>query len=277
MSYLAPSNLSDAIAYLGATGAKVIAGCTDHFPSRAPGDVAAPVLDITGIDGFRGISARPEGWRIGAATTWTDVLRAPLPPAFDGLKQAAREVGSVQIQNRATLAGNLCNASPAADGVPPLLTLDARVEIVSAAGTRSVPLAAFITGVRQTILAPGELVSAILVPPHPDAATSAFRKLGSRTHLVISIAMAACLVEMTGDTLAQVRLSVGSCAPTAQRLPRLEAALAGMSRAAVAAADFTSFDAYAPLSPISDVRSSATYRTDAAAVLCQRVILQAMG
>ena len=99
---------------------------------------------------------------IGARTTWTDLVRHPLPPAFDALKQAAREVGSVQIQNVASVAGNLCNASPAADGVPPLLALDAEVELRSARRARAcLPLGDFILGNRRTALQAGELVTAI--------------------------------------------------------------------------------------------------------------------
>ena len=100
-----------------------------------------------------------------AATTWSEIAAANLPPAFDALRQAAREVGSIQIQNRGTIAGNLCNASPAADGVPPLLALDAAVELASANGTRQLPLSEFITGYRRTARQPDEILSAVIVPP----------------------------------------------------------------------------------------------------------------
>ncbi|TGQ93902.1 xanthine dehydrogenase family protein subunit M, partial [Mesorhizobium sp. M1C.F.Ca.ET.204.01.1.1] len=91
------------------------------------------VLDINGLTTLRGIVETASHWIVGARTTWTDVIRHPLPPAFDALKQTAREVGSAQIQNVASVAGNLCNASPAADGVPGLLVLDAEVELRSVA------------------------------------------------------------------------------------------------------------------------------------------------
>lgn len=277
MSYLAPTSLDDALAYLKETGAQVIAGCTDYYPSRDPVDLASPVLDITRIAGFRGIETCKEGWRIGAATTWTDLVRAPLPPAFDGLKQAAREVGSIQIQNRATLVGNVCNASPAADGVPPLLTLGAQVEISGPEGRRQVGLSEFITGVRQTALNDAELVSALLIPAQPEARKSAFQKLGSRRYLVISIAMVATALEMEEGTIAAVKLAVGSCAPIAKRLPALEDALIGKSAAEL---EFLSLDDpafWAPLSPIDDIRGSASYRRDAVAELTRRTLLQAIG
>ncbi len=122
-----PRTLSEAISAAGSGDRVVIAaGCTDLFPATQSQTLTGRILDLTSVDGLRGISRAAGGWRIGAATTWTDILRADLPPAFDGLKAAARQVGGVQIQNAGTIGGNLCNASPAADGVPPLLTLDAR-------------------------------------------------------------------------------------------------------------------------------------------------------
>ena len=98
-------------------------------------------MDISGLNDFRDIKTEADHIRIGGLTTWTEIIRAPLPRCFDALKSAAREVGSVQIQNRGTVAGNLCNASPAADGVPPLLALDANVELISQTGVRRMPLA----------------------------------------------------------------------------------------------------------------------------------------
>lgn len=276
MTYQAPRNLDDALDILASSEARIIAGCTDYFPSLPAGRAKAPLLDVSRIEGLRGIDATPAGWRIGAATTWTDILKAPLPPVFDGLKQAAREVGSVQIQNRGTVAGNICNASPAADGVPPLLALDATVEITSQNATRSVALSEFITGVRATVLASGEIVTALDIPPQPDADTSAFLKLGSRTHLVISIAMVAVCVTLVGGRVAALRAAVGSCAPVARRLPDLEAAIKGCTATEIATMDFAALPVWSPLTPIDDVRGTATYRLEAVATLCQRAILQAM-
>ena len=145
------------------------------------------------------------------------MIAAPLPPAFDALKAAAAEVGSVQIQNAATVAGNLCNASPTADGVPPLLTLDAEVEVWSAHTKRRMPLAAFLVGPRQTALHPTELVAAIHVPKASGAGQSAFFKLGARKYLVISIAMVAVRISVVNGNLRAAAIAMGSCAPVARR------------------------------------------------------------
>ena len=134
--YLRPRRLEEALSALARPPATVLAGGTDFYPARVGRAIDEDVLDIGGIDVLRGITAGPAGWRLGATTTWSELLEADLPPLFDGLKQAAREVGGRQIQNAGTLAGNLCNASPAADGVPGLLALDAEVEL-AAAGARA--------------------------------------------------------------------------------------------------------------------------------------------
>ncbi|MEK9725482.1 MAG: FAD binding domain-containing protein, partial [Rhodospirillaceae bacterium] len=210
-AYHRPTDLQDALAWLAETGGRVAAGCTDLFPGTDRPALAGQILDVTAIAGLRGIAESAEGWRIGAATTWTDVLRTDLPAAFDGLKLAAREVGSVQIQNAGTLGGNLCNASPAADGVPPLLTLDAAVELASASGTRTLPLPDFIRGPRDTALQPDELMTAILIPQSAGAGAATFLKLGARKYLVISIAMVAARLTVAGSTVTYAAVAVGAC------------------------------------------------------------------
>jgi CO/xanthine dehydrogenase FAD-binding subunit len=172
--YLRPHRLEEALGALQRP-LTVLAGGTDFFPARVGRTIDEDVLDLSAIADLRGIARGPVGWRLGATTTWSELIAADLPPLFDGLKQAAREVGGRQIQNAGTIAGNLCNASPAADGVPPLLTLDAEVEIASRAGTRRVALKHFITGNRRTVLMPGELVVAIHVPTPAREACSAPR------------------------------------------------------------------------------------------------------
>ena len=168
------------------------------------------------------------GWSIGAATTWSDVLRADLPPLFDALKQAAREVGGVQIQNAGTVAGNLCNASPAADGTPVLMALDAEVVLRSASGERRVAATEFVLGNRRTVCAADELVVAIEVPAHSAGARSIFVKLGGRRYLTISMTMVAVVVDRDpGGAIATARIAVGSCSACAQRLPALERKLVG--------------------------------------------------
>lgn len=268
--YLRPTRLDDALQAL-TRSRTVLAGGTDFYPARVGRAIDEDVLDITGIAALRGISANADGWRLGATTTWSELLETPLPPLFDGLKQAAREVGGRQIQNAGTLAGNLCNASPAADGVPPLLALDSEVELAGPAGSRRLALAAFITGNRRTVLAPGELMVAIYVRQPTHRALSAFHKLGARRYLVISIAMAAATLEIDAGRITTARVAVGACSAVAQRLPLLEAVLAGAPLDQrlgnrVEAAHI------APLKPIDDVRGSATYRRDAVITVLRRLL-----
>jgi len=273
LSFQRPNTLKAALEALKDPSLQVIAGGTDVFPAAGRSPLSRGVLDVTQIAGFRGIS-HAQGWtRIGAATTWTDIVRAKLPGAFTALQQAAREVGSVQIQNTGTIAGNICNASPAADGVPPLLALDAQVEIAGGLGiTRLVDLSEFILDVRRTNLAADELVTALLIPDQPAQTASAFEKLGSRCYLVISICMTAAniLLDQTGR-ISQARVAVGSCSAVARRLTGLEDDLIGQRPQ-----DVRITPAHlAPLSPIDDVRGSGAYRLDAAQEQCRRAIVRA--
>ena len=195
---------------------------------------------------------------------------------FDALKAAAREVGSVQIQNAATLAGNLCNASPAADGVPPLLALDAQVELASRRGRRVLPLAEFILGVRRTALADDELLVAIHVPSQSDDARSVFTKLGARRYLVISIAMIAVTLERHNGKISDARIAVGSCSPVACRLEDLESSIQGRALQALTADAVSQIVWQAELSeltPIDDVRGSADYRHQAVREMLARLIV----
>jgi len=271
--YHAPTRLNDALRTLSEEGGKVIAGGTDVYPSAQQGQMPDSFLDVTRIVTLSGISKTADNVRIGAATTWTQVIEANLPPAFDALKQAAREVGSVQIQNAGTIAGNLCNASPAADGVPPLLALGASVELESKArGVRRLLLSEFITGVRGTKLADDELMTAIMIPNPPSGMGSAFEKLGSRRYLVISITMTAALVSLDADRkITEARIAVGACSPVAQRLPQLEDSLLGQSPEAVAV-DPTLL---AQLAPIDDVRGSKDFRLDVVTAQIARAIKRA--
>lgn len=270
-TYHRPEALDAALAVLAGGPVTVAAGCTDLFPATEAPALRGPVLDVTAIGALRGITRDAAGWRIGAATSWSAIRAADLPPAFDMLKLAAREVGSVQIQNAGTIGGNLCNASPAADGVPPLLALDASVELQSTAGRRVLPLGDFLTGPRRTALASGELLTAVLVPAAAAAGRSDFLKLGARQYLVISIAMVAARVEMDGDRIRRAALAVGACGPVATRLPALESALQGVSLTDAPGRVAPERVASA-LSPIDDIRADAAYRAEAAAELLRRAL-----
>ena len=268
--YLRPTRLDDALQAL-ARPHVVLAGGTDFYPARVGEAIDEDVLDITAIADLGGVSETDGGWRLGATTTWNELLDTPLPALFDGLKLAAREVGGRQIQNAGTLAGNLCNASPAADGVPPLLALGAEVELAGRAGTRRLPLASFIIGNRLTALDRHELMVAIHVPRPKHEARSGFLKLGARRYLVISIAMAAATLEVDAGRIAAARVAVGACSAVAQRLPLLEAALHGtpLDRRI---GNLVTDGQLAPLAPIDDVRGSAAYRRDAVVTLLRRLL-----
>lgn len=262
---------------MAAPGALALCGGTDVYPAYAGRALTRPLVDLSGIAELKGIAETAEGFRFGAATSWSMIARAELPPAFDALKAAAREVGSIQIQNRGTIGGNLCNASPAADGVPPLLALDASVELASPSGRRVLPVSDFITGYRKTALGAGEIVSAVIVPKPAARTASAFVKLGARRYLVISILMAAAVVEKDeAGRIAKAAVAVGSASPVAQRLPELEQALRGLGPGGMPSAIVTAHH-LARLSPISDVRASDRYRREAALAIVGEALDRAAG
>jgi CO/xanthine dehydrogenase FAD-binding subunit len=269
--YARPSQLNETLALLADPGALILAGGTDVFPAAGERPLAGRVVDLSRLAGLRGIARAGDEIRIGALTTWTDLVHADLPPAFDALRAAAREIGAVQIQNRGTIGGNLCNASPAADGVPPLLILDAEVELASARATRRLPLAQFIAGARRTLRAPDEMLTAVVVPAPAPGMRAAFLKLGARRSLVIAIAMVAVLLEVEAGAVRAARIAVGACSAVAQRLPRAEARLVGRPADAALGEALGAAD-LAGLAPIDDDRASADYRRAAALVLIRRAL-----
>lgn len=273
-NYFRPVELSEALALLMTSPLTVIAGGTDYYPARVGRPLDDEVLDITDLKGLRGIVDEGDHVRIGALTTWTDLIEARLPPWFDGYKLAAREVGGVQIQNAGTLCGNLCNASPAADGTPNLLALDAEIVLSSIDGERRLPVAEFVTGNRRTARRPNELMTALLIPKPTPGARSTWLKLGARRYLVISIAMVAAVLEPAPDgTVGRLRIAIGSCSVVARRLLDLERDVAGLPLND-RLADRVTPAHLAALSPIDDVRGTAAYRRDAALVLVRRALRQ---
>ena len=274
--YLRPTSLGAALAALAERPWTMLAGGTDVYPAHVGRPMTDDVLDVTGLPSLRSIAVSGDFVRIPALATWTDVVRADLPAAFDGLKAAARSIGGVQIQNRGTLAGNLCNASPAADGLPNLMALDARVELASAAGRREVPVREFVVGNRRTIRRQDELVAAILVPSPAASARSTFLKLGSRAYLVISIASVAVVVSVRADArVAAARIVVGACSEVPMRLERAEGRLVGEPASASLAEAIEPGD-LADLSPIDDVRGTAVYRRDTALTLVRRAVAEVL-
>lgn len=265
MHYHQPKELDRALELLSGFEGQVVAGGTDLFPSSPQGKQPKSLLDVTGIAGFCDIAQCNDKLfgphiRFGAAVTWTDLVKADLPNAFDALKQAAHEIGSIQIQNAGTIAGNLCNASPAADSVPALLALNASVELADCnRRVRILNLSDFILGVRKTAIKNNEIVTAILIPTPKSSEFSAFDKLGSRKFLVISISMVAVNLSLNANgEISDIKIAVGACSPVAQRLLKLEQDLVGQKPSNIILND----DHFSPLSPIDDVRGSKGFRLD---------------
>lgn len=267
-AYFRPGTLKEALQICAAHPVTILAGGTDVYPAKAArvgwGDMRhSDVLDISAINGLRGISEEQGKLRFGALTTWTDLIHAVLPPAFAGYQAAARDVGGVQVQNRGTLVGNICTASPAGDGIPCLLTLDAEVELVSLSGCRVVPISDFVSRYRETVRCSDEIVTALLIPKSGAGPRGRFLKLGARRYLVISIVMAAAVLSADEDGIVRAaRVAVGACTPVATRLRALEEALVGVrlsDAGEIAAAEHLS-----ALAPIDDIRASAAFRQSAA-------------
>lgn len=271
-SYLHPETLTDALRTLG-TGTRILAGGTDLYPATQNAVLEGDVMDVTALPGMRGITRTDQGLRIGACTTWAEIATATLPPALKALQQAALQVGGVQIQNAGTLGGNLCNASPAADGVPPLLAVDAQVELVGKDGARRLTLTDFLLGPRKTACLPDEIMAAILIPDAALDGHSTFLKLGARAYLVISIAMVAARITAQNGQITSAALAVGACSATARRLGVVEAALIGQPLGKAASA-INASDVAAALSPMDDLRATAAYRTHAATELLRRAVAQ---
>lgn len=256
---------------------KLIAGGTDILASWA--ELSAwrcvpnhPMLDLTAVERLRSIEVKSDETVIGGGATWTDIVKSTLPPELHALQQAARAIGGIQIQNRGTIGGNICNASPAADGMPPLLAVDAQVDLVSSHASRSLPLSKFVLGNRQTALGHDEILKSVRIPRLSPTCRSSFFKLGARRYLVISITMVAMVIDIASDgTIADLRISVGACSAKAQRLTRLEQDLTGKA-----------LTPYLPelikeihmqeVSPIDDLRATGEYRNEATLVIVRRMI-----
>ncbi len=278
-TYFRPPTLEKCLELLVQQELTIVAGATDLYPAQttrnAWGDWRRQaLLDISGLSELRGLSDAGDHYRLGALTTWSNLVQQPLPGYFNALKQAAVCVGGLQIQNRATIVGNICNASPAADGVPGLLCLEAQVELCSQSAKRCLPLGEFVLGNRDTARNADELVTALLIPKLPDSSRSGFEKLGSRRYLVISIVMVAIVLNVDeSDRIEDVRIAVGACSVVAQRLTMLEDVLRGQKCNTELIAKLTEalFD---ELTPVCDVRADADYRRQGAIELTRRLLLK---
>jgi CO/xanthine dehydrogenase FAD-binding subunit len=276
-AYHCPENLDQALALLSSGSGRILAGGTDSYVLTDARALPFDVIDLLSLPGMTGIVQTPQGLRIAAGTTWAAIADADLPPALSALQEAALQVGGRQIQNAGTIGGNLCNASPAADGVPPLLVVDAQVELASSRGRRILPLDQFLIGPRQTALARDEVMTAVLVPVSGQSGRSRFEKLGARAYLVISIAMVAVRLGVKAGRITEASVAVGSCSAVARRLPGVGLALIGAAATASDAASRISAAMVAQaLAPVDDIRGTAAYRAEAAAGLLRRAVAGAL-
>lgn len=270
--YHRPRSLEEAWRLLEAQpDARLVAGGTDVLVRLREGRYHPPALvSLRRVESLRRIEPG-RVWTIGAGVTVAELLEhGELAAAFPVLVEAGRRLGSVQIRSAATVGGNLCNASPCADLAPPLLVLEARARIASAAGEREVPLPEFFVGPRRTALAPGEVLSALVVEAPPAGARATFLKQG-RVRMDIALASVAVRLDLEGARCVQARVAAGSLAPTPTRLTEVEALLAGteLDDATLARARAA---AEREVRPITDVRASAEYRRHLAGALVARAV-----
>jgi len=231
-------------------------------------------VNLANCTELRGIVDGPDEVWIGALTTYTDMRRSTgLQRDYPMLVAAACETGGVATQNRGTIGGNVANASPAADTPPALLAYDASVELVSSSGTRRLPYADFHRGYKKMDLRRGELIARIRLPRRraSDGWRDYYRKVGTRRAQAISKVCFAGAVRMDGERVQDVRIALGSVAPTVVRATRAEAALRGnaLTPAAIAAAEET---LVSEIAPIDDIRSTALYRTRVACNLLREFL-----
>ena len=273
--YYRPDKINEALDSLSREKLTIAAGCTDLLPSTQQDNLGDNILDISGIKSLRNIDFENGFRRIGSGVTWTDIVENNnLPNCYDMLKECSLQIGSQQIQNLGTIGGNLCNASPAADGVPCLLSLDASIELLSVNGKRVLKLEDFIKGSRKTELQNNEILSAILIPKEAEIGRSSFLKLGARKYLVISIAMIACKLNLEKDIISDIAISVGSCSAVAKRIKSLENLLIGKSIKDELTTIILNYNYENYLSPINDIRGTNTYRLKASKVLVKDTIIK---
>jgi carbon-monoxide dehydrogenase medium subunit len=280
---LKPTSLDEALEMLArywddarpiAGGTNIIVELRDRFAGlsqRLP-----PVLvDIGRLPDLRGILLARGGTSVsvGGAVTIAELLHHPLIAEYgQPLKQAASVFASPLVRNRATVGGNLVDASPAADTAPPLLALDAEVELTSLEGSRCVPLSDFFTGVRQTLRRPDELLTRVYWPASPMRSAS-FHKFGLRRADAISVISAAVVVEPNGAGLLRASIALGAVAPRPIRAPGAEALLCHHAWSAEMIAE-AAHSAAQHTSPIDDIRGSAAYRRHITEVVIRRLLTQ---
>ncbi len=269
-AYFKPRTLDEAIAAKQQEGARLFAGGTDLLVDLRKGLEASQLLvDVKGLEELSVFAVDPkDGATVGGGITLNALIEdARLCKSFPVVSEAAQTVATYQLRNRATLVGNICNASPAADMAPPLYVLDAQVLIAGPKGGRSLPIGSFFTGVKKTALAKGELVLGVKIPCHGPARTAFMKKQRIKGHDLASVNVAG-LADKASGTL---KICVGACAPTPILLAgtdQLFSKVKGLEDLADQVAEL----ALDSISPIDDVRSSAEYRRDMVAVLVKRIV-----
>jgi len=280
-NYLAPTTLDEALSLLAQHQgkARVIAGGTDLVPKLKRREIGAPdyVIDLKGIAGLDEIKQDAHGLTIGALVTIGAVETSPqIQQKFGILAQAAQSMASPQVRNRGTIAGNICNAVPSADSAPALLTIGARLKLISQKGQRTVGIEDFFTGPSRTALTDEEILAEILLPDMPPNSKGVYLKLTPRRAMDLAIVGVAAVAVPEDGVCKDIRIALGAVAPTPLRAKKAEEVLKGqkfddnlIEKAAKTAAG--------QARPIDDHRASAEYRRDMVEVLVRRAIKQAIG
>jgi len=274
MRYEAPKTLEQALALLaGANGkARVLAGGTDLLIQMRSGRADPElVVDIKAIAEMRSIAVDAGSYRVGAALSCMELIENDaFASTWPGIVDGAKYIGSIQVKGRATLGGNLCNASPAADGVPALIAAGALACIAGPQGRREVPVEEFVTGPGKTLLAPGELVVSLLLPRRAPHSGDAYLRFTPRTEMDIAVVGAA--VNLTLDDrgiCSHARVSLGAVAARALLVPEAAAALIGTKVDAAVLARLSAA-ASAACRPIDDKRGTKEFRIKVAGVMAER-------
>ncbi len=273
--YLIPTSEEEALEYLEAFEgeAPILAGGTDLLVDFELTHQHVPaVIEITRIPEMGQVSAHDGELSIGATTTLSALERSKnLQRAAPHLVEAIKSIGSVQVRNMATLVGNVATASPAADGVPPLLTLDAQVEISGANGHRVIPLLSFLLGPRETDCGPEELIVGLRFPIPNERTACGFKKLGLRRAMAIAVVNLAILITMVNGKVERARIALGSVAPTAVRAQEAEERLVGTKLDDESLLEASEL-AVKATSPIDDFRATAAYREKMIRTLTRRYL-----
>jgi carbon-monoxide dehydrogenase medium subunit len=274
-TYERPATIETAIEMMSQHGACALAGGTDLIPQLKEGRRSARlIVDLKHVAGLTIVERFGAGqWRLGAAAS---VARIGAEPDFvrdyPGLVEAAQLIGSLQVQSRASLGGNLANGAPSADAVPLLMSLGAMAEIAGPKGRRTVTVESLPVGPGKTALAQGELIVALLLPPRPERSAARYLRFTPRREMDIAIAGSGAALEIgAGGEITKARITLASVAPVPLRAERAEARLIGErpeSPLLAEAARIASSEAR----PISDTRGSADYRRDLVKVLTRRAL-----